>query len=243
MIARVLTAALAAGALAAMVATVLQVFATTPLILRAEVFERHASLQAEGGASPGHTHGAPAAAAGGEAAASAFSLSRLGLTGLATLVSGVGYALLLSAAMLAAGATFGTGATLAWAMGGFLAASLAPAMGLPPELPGMGGEHLAERQVWWLATAALTAAGLYLAARSRNPLLLSVALVAILAPHLVGAPQAGDGGAVPASLAAQFASRSLGVALLFWLALGFGLGQAWKRLAPDPGIPAGVMAR
>jgi cobalt transporter subunit CbtA len=228
MISRVLTAACVAGFLAALAATLLQAFATTPLILKAEAYERKAAIERPGGAvlvlAHMHQTHAPDGAAEG--------FSRLAFTGLATLLSGVGYALLLAAVLLAAGSDLRVGQTLAWAVGGFIAMNLAPAMGLPPELPGMGGEALAARQLWWLATAAGTALGLYLIGVVRAPWAVAAGLAAIVLPHAIGAPHAAASASeVPPMLAAQFAARSLAVAFVFWVVLGLSLGWAWQRLA------------
>lgn len=237
MISRVLTPACVAGFLAAAVATVLQVFATTPLILKAESFEKHTSAAAPGQAVLilAHAHGEPAPAtphADHDEWKPAEGISRAAFTGLATLVSGVGYSLLLAALLLAAGSDFGLRQALAWGVGGFVAVNLAPAAGLPPELPGMGGEALPARQLWWLATVAGTGIGLYLIGIVRAPWAVAVGLAAILAPHVVGAPHADAAASeVPAGLAAQFAARSLAVSFVFWVVLGASLSWAWRRLA------------
>lgn len=47
-----------------------------------------------------------------------------------------------------------------WGIAGCLVFSLTPAIGLPPELPGMPAGPLEDRQLWWLATAACTAVAL-----------------------------------------------------------------------------------
>ena len=255
MIARLLTAALVAGFLAACVASVLQMVLTTPLILQAEAVERHAGSGGSAGAfawpalgretSHGvirraHVHEvrhppvilAHVPGVDAEAWSPAQGLSRTLFTGLASLVSGVGYALVLGALILAVGAEPGIGRTLPWAVGGFAAVSLAPALGLPPELPGMGSGGLPARQVWWLLTVCGTGLGLYLVAVVRSPLAVAAGLLAITAPHIVVAPHA----AVPAEsgvspvMAAQFAARSLAIAFLFWVTLGASLGWMWERL-------------
>src|SRR6266851_3863562 len=53
---------------------------------------------------------------------------------------------------------------LLWGLGGFVAFTAAPGLGLPPELPGMPVAELTARQIWWIATAAATATGLCLLA-------------------------------------------------------------------------------
>ena len=50
----------------------------------------------------------------------------------------------------------------------FAAFGLAPALGLPPELPGAFAASLRERQLWWLLAASGAAAGLLLLAFKRG---------------------------------------------------------------------------
>ena len=228
---RLLSAALVAGFLAACVAAVLQFALTSPLILKAEVYEKRAEaapagfivLAHAGDAHAGHGVEAEAEWEPGE------GLPRLAFTALATLVAGVGYALLLGAALLVHGRGV-PDLALRFALGGFLAVALAPAIGLPPELPGMAAGPLGARQLWWVATALATASGLYLAVMIGRPWAIAAGLSLIVAPHLVGAPHPADpvAGTLPAELAAQFAARSLAVALAFWAALGLAFARAWR---------------
>ncbi|WP_114945865.1 CbtA family protein [Microvirga calopogonii] len=235
MIVRVLKAALVAGFLAACVAATLQAFLTSPLILQAETHEKASAPEAHAAAWGGllhlaHSSHEPADAADESAWEPGEGFPRIAFTALATLVSGVGYASILAASILAAGRQFDLQTTLRWAIGGFLAASLAPAVGLPPELPGMGGAHLAERQIWWVSTAIGTGLGLYLITNVRHHAALGIGLIAIVLPHLIGAPHAEAAASdVPAVLAAQFAARSLAVAFAFWATLGLALGWYWTR--------------
>ncbi|GJD50931.1 hypothetical protein OPKNFCMD_3680 [Methylobacterium crusticola] len=255
---RLLSAALVAGFLAACVTSVLQFALTSPLILAAEKYEEQAGLAPAGpglpglpgsnpglpGSNPGlrggnpllvlahagHDH-APEGAGAAAAWQPAPGLPRMAFTALATLVSGVGYALLLGAVLLADRRTVTSGEALRFAVGGFLAASLAPAVGLPPELPGMAAAALESRQAWWAATVAATGLGLYLAAIRRGPAALALGLALIAAPHVWGAPRAPEAAsALPAAYAAQFAARSLAVAFAFWAVLGLGFGWAWTAL-------------
>ena len=93
---------------------------------------------------------------------------------------------------------------LAFAVAGFLAVALAPAMGLAPELPGSEAAALAARQVWWVVTASATAIGLFLFALRRVPITIVGGIVLIVAPHLAGAPDvAASPSALPAGLAAH----------------------------------------
>lgn len=234
MIARTLKASLFAGFLAACVATALQLLLTTPLILQAETYEKSASSRANGtmrgGLQPVHEHNASPQAEEEEEWEPGEGLSRAAFTALATLVSGIGYALVLTALILAAGHEAGMKAAVQWAIGGFLAVNLAPSVGLPPELPGMGGENFALRQVWWICTALSTGLGLYLLIAVHTWVAVFLGLLALGLPHLIGAPHlVVTGSEVPAALAAQFSARSLAVAFAFWASLGAALSWCWAR--------------
>ena len=195
---RLLAAALVAGFMAACVASVLQFALTSPLILAAEKYETAETagpafagralsnplivLAHAGHDHAGHDHG------GEPQWQPAPGLPRLAFTALATLVSGVGYALLLGAVLVATGRTVTPGEALKFGIGGFLAAGLAPAIGLPPELPGIAAAGLESRQLWWVATALATGIGLYLIAIRRGPAAIAVGLALLVAPHVWGAP-------------------------------------------------------
>ncbi|MGF3023171.1 CbtA family protein [Methylobacterium aquaticum] len=237
---RLLAAALVAGFLAACVASALQFALTSPLILAAEKYEaaeaivptHHAFANplivlAHAGHDPG----------GEPQWQPAPGLPRLAFTALATLVSGVGYALLLGAVLVAAGREVTPSEALKFGIGGFLAASLAPAVGLPPELPGIAAAALESRQLWWVATATATAAGLYLVAIRRGPVAIGLGLVLIAAPHVWGAPHGPeDISAMPPVYAAQFAARSLAIGFAFWAVLGLAFGWAWGAVAGPNGV-------
>ena len=51
-----------------------------------------------------------------------------------------------------------------WGFAGFAVFTLAPGLGLPPELPAMPAADLGDRQIWWTATVLATAVGLALIA-------------------------------------------------------------------------------
>ncbi len=238
MILRLLSAALAAGFLAAIVATGLQLALTSPLIVEAERYEMREPTRAAQAlpivlAHSGHDHAAPDAAPEWQPAP---GFQRMAFTGLATLVGGVGYALLLGAVLIALGRepTLQTG--LAFALAGFASVALAPALGLPPELPGQEAAPILARQVWWAMTAVGTAMGLYLIGVRRSLIGILGGLVLIVAPHVVGAPQPPAGTSeLPAVLAAQFAARSLAISAVFWAMIGLGFGWAWQSFGPAKG--------
>ena len=132
---------------------------------------------------PAHEHDA-------EAWEPSDGFERYAFTLLANLVSGIGFALILVAVSEFAGGIGNWRQGLFWGLAGFAVFTLAPGLGLPPELPAMPAADLFARQVWWTATVARDRGRPGadrvppIAAASR---LLGVAL--IVAPHIVGAPQ------------------------------------------------------
>jgi cobalt transporter subunit CbtA len=211
---RILTGALIAGLVAGFLAALLNLWTLTPLILRAEVFEGAAVHVHDDGAE--HLHAAPDDPTG--------TLDRALGTVAMTLVAYAGFGLVLGAGMAAAarnGHRLDARTGLLWGLAGFAAVQLAPAVGLPPELPGMEGATLAARQSWWVLCVGATALGLATLAFGRGLPWLALGAALILLPHLLGAPQPpGHESLVPPALASAFATRSLGVAALSWAALG-----------------------
>jgi cobalt transporter subunit CbtA len=219
---RLLAIALCAGLAGAIVASAVQMARLWPLILHAETYE---AAQAP------HGHGQEAGAP--EAWSPADGVERIAYTLAFNLLAAVAFALLLNGAMsLRHGdAPPSLGAGVAWGLAGFATFSLAPAFGLPPELPGMHAAELGARQLWWVATAAATAGGLGLAAFARPAVLRVLGLALIAAPHLVGAPRGGELGSVPGELAAEFAAASLVAACLLWITIGVASVLARRWLA------------
>jgi cobalt transporter subunit CbtA len=103
---------------------------------------------------------------------------------------------------------------------------LAPTLGLPPELPGTAAADLAQRQIWWIGTAASTAVGIALIVFGRNWLLKVLGAAILVVPHVIGAPQPETHSMLaPEALEAQFKIASQLTNVVFWLALG--LISAW----------------
>ncbi len=236
MVTRVLTVSLLAGLLAGLLISALQHVTTTPLILRAESYE--AALRA--GAAPAqaaYSDGARIVLAHNHPAGTAVTehawkpqdgLQRSAFTSLVTIGTAIGFAALLLAGMIAANERIDERRTLAWAVCGFLAFGLAPAMGLAPELPGAAAAELQQRQLWWLLTALVTAGALFVFLRLEQPWLRALAILALLVPHLIGAPHpAAPESKVPAEIAAHFAALSLAIQAALWLATGFAVGVLW----------------
>jgi cobalt transporter subunit CbtA len=231
MLRRIFLTALIAGTAAGLFAAGLQHLKLIPLIAAVEVYEA-AGAQADhphavGGAHADHQHDAVAEWE------PAPGIERAFYTLIADLLAGIGFALLLTGAVALArsrGYAIDARHGLLWGAAGFAAFALAPAIGLPPELPGMSAAELAARQQWWLLTAAATAGGLALLIFAKPPALRVFGAVLIVLPHLIGAPAAPHGGAgVPAELAAEFATASLATAAAFWLLLGSVSGWLYRR--------------
>jgi cobalt transporter subunit CbtA len=224
---RLFVAAALAGSLAGVLVAAVHHFATVPLILQVEAFE---------GSAAGSGHG-DAHAASDHARDSAWQprdgVERIAATTLTDIATGVGFALLLLALSELCGQKLNLRRGLYWGLAGFVAVTLAPALGLPPELPGTESAALLDRQIWWVITAVLTATGLGLVFIVRKPLpvLLGAALIAL--PHLYGAPQPAVHGSLAAeALAREFAVAAILASLLFWIALGLLAGFFQDRLAP-----------
>lgn len=220
MMRRVFMAALAAGLIVGVLVTIVQAFTTTPLILAAETYEF-------AGEAHGHDHGADGHVHEGAGA----DVDRLVSTLLANLVTSVGFALLLVAGFVLSGRQVDERRGLLWGLAGFAVFALAPAAGLPPELPGTMAADLGDRQAWWLFAAGAAAVGLWLIVFGRGWFMVPLGLAAALLPHVVGAPMPeAMGGGVPPELAAEFAALAIAVQALFWAALGWVAGGAYRRL-------------
>lgn len=221
MLQRLLAAGLVAGLLAGLAVATLQQFATTPLILAAEVYEDAAAHAHDGDAAHAHSHEWEPAP----------GLERTAATSVATGVTGVGYAFVLLALMLLAGETIEPKRAALWGACAFASTGLATSLGLAPELPGAAAGDVAARQLWWLGAAASTGAGLFALLRAEAPLAKAVGVALIIAPHLVGAPQPpAPESTVPAELAARFTAASLAVHALLWVLVGAAIGFVWPRL-------------
>ncbi|TRX76660.1 CbtA family protein [Pseudomonas mangiferae] len=219
-----------AGLLAAILLTVLQLLWVTPLILEAETYENSEPAAV-------HEHGDGAAAHVHEEDAEAWSpedgWQRTLSTSGSNLVVAVGFALML-AGLYSLKAPLRVREGLAWGAAGFVTFNLAPAAGLPPELPGTAAADLLLRQYWWVGTATATAVGLALLVFARHWALRIGALLLIAVPHLIGAPQPEmHESLAPEHLERQFVFASLTTNALFWLALG--AASAWLFSRPAHG--------
>lgn len=223
--------ALASGLLAGLVWFALQSVWVTPLIHHAELYESHAAAT---GARAPEPRERPAQAHAPWRWAPAGGFRRAGLSLGADFLAAVGFALLLVAGMTLRGAPPTVAGGLLWGLAGYAAFMLAPALGLPPELPGTAVAPLGERQLWWVATVVATAAGLGLLAFAPR-WLKAAGLVLLAVPHAVGAPVAPLDlpGLQPPLLVAHYVAAVLVTGAAFWVVLGVACAGLLRWLLPD----------
>ena len=220
------------GLIAGIGMTVAQQVTTVPLILKAEVFE-----QAEEAKAPlAHVHesetaGAAAEHEHGEGWAPQDGFERTAFSVAANIITGIGFALLLIAVSELAGGILDWRQGVFWGLAAFAVFTLAPGLGLPPELPAMPAAELGPRQIWWVATALSTAGGIALLVYGRSVLAVAAAVVLLVGPHIVGAPQPiSHDSPIPETLQHSFVVAVVMTTLVFWILLGGLTGYFRRRL-------------
>jgi cobalt transporter subunit CbtA len=232
-------ASVIAGFIVGLIVTVVQQFGTVPLILKAEVFEKAAEAhQHDAAAAPqpaaaghdhaahdhgDHDHGAGDHGAGAWEPRDGFE--RNAYTAAANVLAAIGFALLLAGFFAVrsgvSGASISWHEGLLWGLAGFAVFTLAPGLGLPPELPGVPAAPLLSRQIWWLAAVLATAGGLALIVFRRSVPAAIAGVILLTLPHLIGAPElANIETNVPSSLTHQFVTAVTVTSLVFWTLLG-----------------------
>ncbi len=228
MFSRFVTSALFAGAVAGLIAGLLQLAFVQPVLLHAELYESGELVH----------FGADAVSA--HPVLPGFDAVRDGLSLIFTMLTYTGYALILLALMSLAedrGARIDARTGMIWGIAGFVMFHLAPAFTLAPEVPGVAAADVGARQVWWFATVAAAGVALWLIAFARSWPFWVVAVVLLTAPHLIGAPEPDSfSGTVPPEIAALFAARALGVGLAAWVLLGSFAGFFWQREAAHEAV-------
>lgn len=216
MFAKIAVSALIAGFGAGLVAAAMQYVFVQPLLLHAELFE----------ADPNTALDVVRVARG------AFDPMREAMNVLFSALIYTGYAFMLLAGMVFAeerGQPITPRAGMLWGAAGFIAMHFAPAFGLAPDMPGLNGADVEARQIWWYLTVGCTGLGLWLLAFGRNWTMWGIAVILIAAPQVIGAPLPDTLTQVaPPELAAAFAARTLGVALVVWSTLGVLLAAVWN---------------
>lgn len=254
MISKAVTTVLLAGFVAGILVTGAQMLKVTPLILQAEKFEvgtevlPHTHQQSE----ITHEHELNVVALNVHVsmkdahAVEAVSVDhsdegwlpedgaeRTFYTGISNIVTGIAFSLMLVAVYLLRGKPVNMNSGLLWGAAGFLIFSGSPALGLPPELPGMTAAALDARQTWWIGTVIATAIGIGLLSETKTILPKIAAVLLMAAPHLIGAPHPLlFESNVPAEISAQFAIASLFTSAFFWMVLGASTGYFYQKLVP-----------
>ncbi|WFU85078.1 CbtA family protein [Bradyrhizobium sp. CIAT3101] len=241
-------ASVISGFIVGLIVTVVQQFGTVPLILKAEVFEKAAETHQHDApptaqpAAAGHDHAAhdhgdhdhgagdhDHGAGGHDHGAGAWEprdgFERNAYTAAANILTAIGFALLLAGLFAvrsgATGASVSWHEGLLWGLAGFAVFTLAPGLGLPPELPGVPAAPLLSRQIWWLAAVLATAGGLAMIVFRRSVPAAIAGVILLTLPHLIGAPElANIETNVPSSLTHQFVTAVTVTSLVFWTLLG-----------------------
>jgi cobalt transporter subunit CbtA len=235
---RIFATALFAGFLGGLGISVVHEFTTTPIILHAEQFEsksgatdqKRSSIQSSLLFLAHGKTGGDAAKDGDPAWGPANGWERTLFTTIANIITGVGFALILVACFSLSSSSVNGRTGVIWGMAGFGVMSLAPALGLPPEVPGTLTADLVPRQSWWFLCVAATALGLWMLVFRKGVVWVVAGIALMVLPHIVGAPQpARIGGAVPPELAGHFAAASLVTSAIFWSLLGWLSGTFWQR--------------
>ncbi|MDR6582693.1 integral membrane protein [Herbaspirillum sp. BH-1] len=244
---RMASAVVVAGALSGVLLSGVQQFQVEKIILQAEQYEKAAEEAAPAAAAthdhdhdaaPAHEHaaGTPAHSHGDahehdpNAWEPADGAERTGYTVLANVSMAVGFALMLVAAFAISGRRVGWRSGLLWGLAGYGVFFVAPSLGLPPEVPGTLAAPLHARQLWWVMTAVMTAASLGLFVFGRGWWWKVLAVLLLVVPHLVGAPQPElHGSAAPEELAQAFIRATAMANAVFWLALGGLTGFFYRR--------------
>lgn len=223
---RLVYAALCGGLISGMVAAAAHQLGTVPLILKAETYEQTAQQP------PAETHSHPGVTATEWMPEN--GIERAAYTLAADLLTAIGFALLLASGLALRGGAVTWRDGLLWGLAGFAACTIAPGLGLPPEIPGTEAAPLLARQLWWIATTVSTGGGLALLAFTRRAPYAALALLLIVLPHLYGAPLTAEHAvaAAPEALSHRFIVAVTVASLLFWAALGASTGYFYRRFAP-----------
>lgn len=242
MLKKLVVGAVFAGFAAGLIVVLLQFAFVRPLLLQAELYESGTlSHFAQAGGEHDHDHDSEISAKPEHDQetpdhahpSQGFELKRDGLTVLFSIFVYVGFGMILMAGFATA-ESFGHRITprigLLWGLAGFAAFHLMPSFGLPIEVPGSAAADLSDRQIWWFGTAVATVIAALLIGYGTNLLHYGLAVLALVAPHIIGAPHPGEYyGPTPPELASLYASRALVTAMIGWSVLGLLAGNFWEK--------------
>ena len=218
-----LTSAVFAGVAVGVIASVLQFWLVTPLLLEGELYETGARIHFATDGSTQSDAGSPTPWNEPARHLMTMGFNMITFTAFALFIV-AGYAL-----SERAGHEVSPRSGLIWGLAGYIAVQLAPALGLPPELPGTIAADVEARQIWWLSTVVVTALGLGLIAF--GPWMAGVGgAILIAVPHIIGAPHLDTYfGVAPPELSAHFVAASLGTSAVLWSLLGLITATLWTK--------------
>ncbi len=224
MLKNMLTSAVFAGVAVGLIAALLQFWLVTPLLLQGEMYESGTVVHF---ATDGSTQSSP------QRPNLLEEPSRHLMTIGFNMVAWTGFAFFLVAGYAwfeRRGGEMTARLGLIWGLAGFIAVQLAPAIGMPPELPGTVRPEVELRQIWWICTVLCSVGALALLAFGRGALTIIAAFVLFALPHVFGAPELDTFfGVAPPELSSNFATRSLGVSAVGWTILGLIAATLWVR--------------
>ncbi len=224
MLKQILTSAVFAGVSAGVLAAFLQLWLVVPLIMEAELYESGARVHFAIDGSTQSDRGAPSVWEEPLRHIYTIGFSAVTFTAYAFFMV-AGFAL-----AARAGYEITPRRGIVWGLCGAIAVVIAPAIGMPPELPGAIGAEVGPRQVWYLATVACTLIGIAAIAFGPTGFVALAGVVLMAVPHLIGAPHLDAYfGVAPSELASEFVARVIGVALVSWVLLGLFAAMVWTR--------------
>lgn len=227
---RVFLSAILAGGIAGIVLAFIQHYTVMPLLFEAESYEVSSSDDTSNSHSD-HDHGSHSHS--DDVWAPEDGAERTFFTALNSFIVAIGFGLILTA-LYSLRDTVTWKAGIVWGFAGFCAVNLAPAFGLPPELPGDAAAEIGQRQTWWVLTVILTAVGIWLVAFSEKQGVRLFGIVLIVLPHIIGAPQPEvHTSLAPADLREDFIHLSLATNAFFWIILGALCAYFYNRFEPQ----------
>jgi cobalt transporter subunit CbtA len=224
MLKSILTSAVFAGVAAGVLAAVLQILLVVPLIMEAELYESGQRVHFAVDGATQSVRGAPSVWDEPFRHIYTIGFSAVTFTAYAFfLVAGFALA-------TRAGHEMTVHSGMVWGLCGAFIVVIAPAVGMPPELPGAIGAEVGPRQVWYLACVACTLIGIVGIAFGNSGILAAAGMALIAAPHLIGAPHLDTYfGVAPSELASEFVARVIGVAAISWALLGLFAAIFWTQ--------------
>ena len=250
---RIIYCSIVIGLVVGMLLTSLQIAGLKQIIFEAERFAANAVEAPASHGNSGHSdHDHSDHAHADDVWTPTQGLERTAYSFLANVMASTGFAAIMLALMnqfqLPRKGNISWGQGSLWGLAGFATLFLAPAIGLPPEIPGTVSAPLEHRQLWWAFAVLSVAIGLGIFAFA-GVRFKALGLLFLMIPYIVGAPQVdtpmfahADPSVTQAliNLHQQFVVISTVVNLIFWLCLGLGCRFAFNRwfrglaLSADP---------